>query len=83
MITLKQHFTIMLKVNKIMDCTLEMANKATEGTTNDVDNALEELVQYIQEEIGLKENDALDRGLITKSEYYEEVEKALEGLLWI
>lgn len=31
--------------------------------------------------IGLKENDALDRGLITKSQYCEEIEKALEGLL--
>lgn len=81
MITMKQHFTIMLKINKIMDCTLEMANKATERTTIEVDNALEELVIYIQNEIGLKENDALDRGLITKSEYYKEVEKTLEGLL--
>lgn len=64
-----------------MNCTLAMANKATEGTSNDLDNALEELVLYIQEEIGLKENDALDRGLITKSKYCEEIEKALEGLL--
>lgn len=82
MITMKQHFTIMLKVNKIMDRTLEMANKATERTTIEVDDAIEELVLYIQEEIGLKENDALDRGVITKSQYCEEIEKALEGLLW-
>lgn len=81
MITMKQHFTIMLKVNKIMDCILAMTNKVTEGTSNDLDNALEELFLYIQEEIGLKENDALDRGLITKSQYYEEIEKALDGLL--
>lgn len=59
-----------------------MTNKVTEGTSNDLDNALEELFLYIQEEIGLKENDALDRGLITKSQYYEEIEKALDGLLW-
>nr|DAK04646.1 MAG TPA: hypothetical protein [Caudoviricetes sp.] len=58
-----------------------MTNKVTEGTSNDLDNALEELFLYIQEEIGLKENDALDRGLITKSQYYEEIEKALDGLL--
>lgn len=81
MITLKQHFTIMLKVNKVIECTVAMSNKATENTTNDLDDALEDLVNYIQEEIGLKENDALDRGLITKSEYYTEVEKALENLL--
>lgn len=38
MITMKQHFTIMLKVNKIMDCILAMTNKVTEGTSNDLDN---------------------------------------------
>lgn len=81
MITTKQYFTIMLKVNKIMECTIAMANKATERTTIEVDNALEELALYIQEEIGLKENDALDRGLITKSQYCEEIGKALEELL--
>lgn len=81
MITLKQHFNIMLKVNKITECATVLAIKTSETALSNLDNATQDLVNYLQDEIGIKESSALDRGLITKYEYYNEIEKALEDLL--
>lgn len=81
MITMKQQFAIMLKVNKITECATILALNTSESALLNLDNARDDLINYLQDEIGIKEGNALDRGLITKYEYYNEIEKALEGLI--
>lgn len=81
MITMKQQFAIMLKVSKITECATILAFNKTESALLNLDKARDDLINYLQDEVGIKEGSALDRGLITKYEYYNEIEKALEELL--
>lgn len=81
MITMKQQFAIMLKVSKITERATILAFNKTESALLNLDKARDDLINYLQDEVGIKEDSALDIGLITKYEYYNEIEKALEELL--